>query len=216
MKPKDVLNKVKCDYTAIAKEFDATRNKPWPEFTHFLKYMKKSRSGDRINLLDIGCGNGRLYDFLKNEPINYIGIDNNKKFLKIATNRYPKTKFKYADVTKLPFSAKSFDSIWCIAVLHHLPTKTLRLSACEEMKRTLKKSGSLMITVWNLWQAKYKKYINKKTHDSLIPWGQDKKVKRYYHAFTKAELKQLLKKSGFNNIKEVKSTHNIALIAIII
>lgn len=210
---KTVLNKVKKDYAAIAEEFSATRNRPWPEFSAFLKHLKKRGAKGKIKLLDIGCGNGRLYDFLKNEPINYIGIDNNKKLLKIAHSKYPKAIFKYADATRLPFPDKSFDTVWCIAILHHLPTTALRLKACEEMKRAIKPKGSLMLTVWNLWQPKYKKYIDKKTRDALIPWGQDKKVKRYYHAFTSAELKQLLKKSGFNNIKKVKSIHNLALMS---
>ena len=220
MQTKDVLNKVKKDYGLIAEEFAATRQKPWPEFAEFLKYLQTksyklqataANAGQAsYKLLDIGCGNGRLYDFLKNEPIIYTGIDNNKSLLTLAKKQHKKAKFKYASATKLPFSEKSFDTVWCIAVLHHLPTKTLRLKACGEMKRVLKKNGKLMITVWNLWQKKYRKFIDKKTHDALIPWNN--KVNRYYHSFTAAELKLLLKTSGLTFVKKIRSLHNLAYI----
>lgn len=210
MQTKDVLNKVKTDYGLIAEEFSKTRENPWPEFEEFLKNLKFKKNTKKIKLLDIGCGNGRLYNFLKAEPIDYIGIDNNRAFLKIAKQKYPDAKFRYADAVKLPFSAKSFDSVWCIAVLHHLPTKTLRLKACKEIARVLKTNGKLMITVWNLWQKKYRGFINKRTHDALIPWNN--KLKRYYYAFKPAELKIFLKQAGFTLVKNIKSQHNFAYV----
>lgn len=208
MQTKDVLNKVKTDYRLIAEEFSKTRQKPWPEFSEFLENLKLKKNAGKITLLDVGCGNGRLYKFLKTENTDYIGIDNNRAFLKIAKQKYPKTKFKYADAIRLPFPSKSFDSVWCIAVLHHLPIKTLRLKACKEIARVLKPKGKLMIIVWNLWQKKYRKFINKKTHDALIPWNN--KLKRYYYAFKPAELKSLLEKAGFSLVKSIKSQHNFA------
>lgn len=210
MRTKDVLNKVKKDYGLIAEEFSKTRQKPWPEFTEFLKNLNLKKNAAKIKLLDIGYGNGRLYDFLKAEFIDYTGIDNSRAFLKIAKQKYPNAKFRYADAVKLPWPAASFDTIWCIAVLHHFPTKTLRLKACKEMKRVLKKNGKLMITVWNLWQKKYRKFINKKTHDALIPWNN--KVNRYYYSFKPTELKILLKQAGFSLVKNIKSQHNLAYI----
>lgn len=209
MQTKDVLNKVKTDYGLIAEEFSKTREKPWSEFSEFLKNLNPGGEG-KIKLLDVGCGNGRLYEFLKAEPVNYTGIDNNRAFLKIAKQKYPDAKFRYADAVKLPFFAKSFDTVWCIAVLHHLPTKTLRLKACKEIARVLKTNGKLMITVWNLWQKKYHKFINKKTHNALIPWNN--KLNRYYYAFKPAELKILLKQAGFTFVKNIKSQHNLAYI----
>lgn len=178
-----------------------TRNRPWPEFDLLVKHMNFKKEQ---KLLDLGCGNGRLLSFFKDKPTDYTGLDNNKKLLSFAKKSHPKAKFKYGDILHLPFPASSFDTVWCIAVLHHIPTEKLQLKACKEMLRVLKSKGKLMLTVWNLWQPKYKKYIDKKTHDCLIPWGTEKKVKRYYHAFTSPELKRLLKESGFELKKEIK------------
>jgi hypothetical protein len=61
----------------------------------------------------------------------------------------------------------------------------------------------MLITVWNLRQPKYAKLVDKKTSASLIPWGKDKKVKRYYYAFKKTELREVLALAGFKKIKPI-------------
>lgn len=221
MRTKEILRKIKDDYTSIAEGFDMSRATPWPEFDLFLRFLKltppkgadRLRKQKKIRLLDVGCGNGRLADFLKNQPIKYTGVDNNRKLLEIAKKKYPKAMFRYADALKLPFPPRSFDSVWCIAVLHHIPPE-LHLRALKEICRMLKKNGTLMLTVWHLWQPKYKKYINAKTGRALIPWGVDKKIHRFYYAFRPAQLRQLLKTAGFSTLKKVRSMHNIAYIGL--
>lgn len=223
MKTKDILKDIKRTYDSISHEFDAARDRPWPEFEVFLAEIKKRfvdkkrlAALDVLDVLDVGCGNGRLSHFLKNEPIEYVGVDNNRTMLRIAKKKNPKAKFRYGDICKLPFSARSFDVVWAIAVLHHLPSKTLQLKALREMKRVLTRGGSLMLTVWNLWQPKYRKLIDRKTHTAFIPWGAEKKVLRYYHAFQATELRSLLKRAGFSSIKKIRSKNNIAYIAYLI
>lgn len=202
----------------IAHEFDATRDRPWPEFKVFLAALKKL---GKIKLLDVGCGNGRLSHFLTLrqaqgdiQPIDYTGMDNNRTMLKIAKKKNPKAKFRYGDICKLPFPARSFDTVWSIAVLHHLPVKKLQQKALQEMKRVLKPGGLLCLTVWNLWQKKYKKYIDTKTHHAHIPWGQNKKILRYYYAFRATEIHKLLETTGFYSIKKLRSKHNLSYLCL--
>lgn len=209
MEAKAILKKVKEDYNLIADEFDATRQKPWKEFFLCKKYA-------RGRVLDVGCGNGRLAYFLKkqikNKTIDYIGIDNSRALIKIAKKNHPFARFRYGDILNIPLGSWFFDTIFCIAVLHHIPSKNLQLKALKEMKRVLKKSGVLVITVWNLQQKKYKKYIDAKTREAFIPWGQDKKVRRFYYAFTAPEFKQLLKKAGFSKLKNKSANRNLIFI----
>jgi ubiquinone/menaquinone biosynthesis C-methylase UbiE len=218
MQAQKILKDVVTSYSKIAEEFHATRDHPWPEFDIFLNQMDFEESP---KLLDVGCGNGRLLDFFKDHSIEYTGLDNNKKLLTLAKKAHPKAEFKYGDILKIPFPANTFDTVWCIAVLHHIPTEELQLKALKEMHRVLKSKGKLMLTVWNLWQLKYLKYIDEKTHDSFIPWGPsfakasdgkpEKKTTRYYHAFTSPEVRKLLKKSGFELKKEIKLKGNFNL-----
>lgn len=207
-----ILEKVKADYEIIADEFDATRRQSWPEFGEFMQHFPRIK---KIKILDAGCGNGRLIDFLGENgirKIDYIGIDNGEQIIKIAKKRHPGFKFRRVDILKLPFPENFFDNIWCIAALHHIPTAALQAKALKEFKRTLKPDGILMITVWNLWQPKYKKYIHPKTRNAFIPWGQRKDIKRFYYAFKPAELSALLKSVGFIRVKKIKSKHNIAFV----
>lgn len=211
---KKILKKVIQDYDTIARGFDLTRNHKWEEFDTFLKYIKK---GDRV--LDLGCGNGRLNKFLEEESkVEYLGIDNSNELLKAAKKNNPKAKFKKGDLLEIPEKDQSSDIIACIAAFHHIPTKKLRNKALEEMRRVLKKDGILIITVWNLFQKKYKKYIWKsrirsllsfgkeEARGTLIPWS-DSGINRYYYAFKPKELRKLLEQAKFKILEEEKGNN---------
>jgi len=214
VQPKRILQQVKDTYSAISHEFDATRDRVWPEFSIFLKTLHLKKSSKPIRLLDVGCGNGRLAHFLKNYPIDYTGVDNSREMIRISKKKNRHALFRVADARKLPFPKDAFQSVWMIAVLHHLPTEKLRKQALKEIKRVLKKNATLMLTVWNLLpQTKYRTYIDPKTHDALIPWGKEKKWKRYYHAFTMKELTELIQGAGFSLVKKIRNSRNLAVIA---
>lgn len=202
-----LLSKVKEDYNSIGYEFSRTRSFIWEE-TRFLfdNYIKK---GELV--LDIGCGNGRYFELVKNKEAAYVGIDNSQKLVALAKERYPNTDFMLSDALSLPFSPERFDKVYSIAVFHHIPSYELRLKFLSEIKKVLKPRGVLILTVWKFhrWEEyrlliKYSilKMIGKSKldfKDILEPWGN--KIERYYHWFSRAELKNLLEKSGFK-VKE--------------
>ncbi len=222
---KELLKKVKEDYSKIAPEFDETRKFLWPEFEFFKKHLKNN-----LTILDFGCGNGRLYELFEN--INYIGIDNNKEFISLAQKNYPSAKFVLGDLIEMlsPYQA---DLIFSIAAFHHVPSLALRKKSIHTLRQNLMKNGLLIITVWNLFQKKYFKYILKSIfnffikfgkydwNDTFIPWGKSG-IKRYYHAFTPSELKRLFQKNGFEILEMFYTrkgekvpflkSHNICLI----
>lgn len=191
------MEKVLETYEDIASEFSKTRNKAWPEFEKFKDYVE-----DHFKILDLGCGNGRLFEYLG--EIEYIGVDISEKLLKEAKKRFPKGKFIKGDQLKIPAKDEEFDIVFNIAAFHHIPSRKLRRKALDEMHRVLKKDGILILTVWNLFQKKYIKHIARSIvksiftlgkydwNDTIIPWGKEKKD-RYYHAFTERELRGLLK-----------------------
>lgn len=206
-----ILNKVVRDYEKISKEFAVTRQKGWEEFDKFLDYIKEN---DQV--VDIGCGNGRFCKYLSTKiKTNYIGIDNNQKLLEIA-NQENDAKFILGDFLKIPLKDENTDVAVAIASLHHIPSNTLRKEALIEINRILKNDGYFIVSVWDLFQSKYKKYIWKArlkniltlgkfdARDCLIPWG-NKEVYRYYYAFKPKELKNLLKKAGFEILFEQKN-----------
>ncbi len=196
-----IRQQVKVTYSSIASEFDQTRKNLWQEFEHFLDYV-----GQDAKVLDLGCGNGRLYELIKKKNAIYIGIDNNEALLKKARENFPGAKFRLGDMTSLNLPDKSFDVVFNIAAFHHIPGKELRHKASYEMHRVLKPDGILILTVWNLFQWKYlwnfiRSILSFIFHlglkyswnDLWIKWGSHH-IKRYYHAFLPCELKNYFTK----------------------
>lgn len=180
----------------MAEEFYQTRRKYSPEIEELKVYIKP---GERV--LDLGCGTGRLYEIFsaqggsasggKDKNINYTGIDFSENLIRIAKEKYG-DRFIVGDILSLPFIDKNFDSVWSIAALHHIPSDELRKRVLAEVKRILKPGGRVIATCW-----KIKSFFRK---DVFIPFHGKK---RYYHVFTKKELRRLFKKSGFK-IEELR------------
>jgi tRNA (uracil-5-)-methyltransferase TRM9 len=181
-----ILEENKKTYNEVAKEFYQTRRKFSPELEELKSYIK---DGEKI--LDLGCGTGRLYEIFKDKNIDYAGIDFSENLIQIAKEKYG-NHFQVADILILPFSDNYFDSVWSIAVLHHIPSDELRRRVLTEIKRILKPNGRVIITCW-----KINSFFCK---DIFIPF-QGKK--RYYHIFTRRELRRLFEKSGFK-VEELK------------
>ncbi len=153
-----IIAENKKSYNIIAHDFDIARQTAWPEFEMLASYIKE---GSRV--LDIGCGNGRLYKYLNNElgimNYGYAGIDQSEELIKIARKNYPEADFRTADVFDLPYKNGEFDIAAGIAFLHHIPSQELRVKCLKEIYRILKPGGILFLTNWNLWQWKMiKKY----------------------------------------------------------
>ncbi|PIQ78186.1 hypothetical protein COV82_01670 [Candidatus Peregrinibacteria bacterium CG11_big_fil_rev_8_21_14_0_20_46_8] len=197
-----ILENVKKAYDTIADEFDRTRRNLYSQLEIVVQLIPKSAK----SLLDAGCGNGRLLNYL-NPQIEYLGIDNSRELLKHAKKRYPQGHFEYGDILALHAIPQKFDVITCIAVFHHIPNKELQLQALQEMRERLNSNGRLIITVWNLFNTKLKRYIDSETHDANIPWGHSNTF-RFFHAFTAPELRQLLEQAGFQKVRQKRDPQN--------
>ncbi len=102
-------------------------------------------------VLDAGCGRGFYVNSLTNfEFIKEIhGFDINEKYLAIAKKNIDdkqKVILQKSSIYKLPYPDNYFDFIICSEVLEHLQDDKKGL---KELKRVLKKSGTLVITVPN-------------------------------------------------------------------
>jgi ubiquinone/menaquinone biosynthesis C-methylase UbiE len=146
----NIIKQTKNFYDLISNDFDRTRSFNWQEVKPFIDRFIKP--GDKI--LDLGCGNGRMFDLLKEKRIIYTGVDNSEKLIEIAKQKFINSgaEFLVSNVLKLPFSESSFDSIVSLAVFHHIPSEQFRQDFFQEIKRVLKNNGFLILTTWNLWQ----------------------------------------------------------------
>ncbi len=131
------------------------------------------------------------------------------------------------DIVNLPIRQKSTHNIFSIATIHHIKKKSERKRIIAQIYELLRENGSFILTVWRKWQKRFRSYfllewfkINfsikfKKQQkiigleefgDKFVPWTLSKEQKtyrRFYHFFSKHELKKLLK---IFNIIELKIT----------
>jgi SAM-dependent methyltransferase len=212
---------VKKNYETIASDFDLTRKKEiWPKMRELAATVP---AGARV--LDLGCGNGRLLEALENKEIEYLGLDNSEALIEIAWKNYPGKQFRVKDILNLALIPENnFDYIFCLAVLQHIPGCALRLEALKQMAGKLKPGGELIISAWNLWKnKKYRPLLLKNYwlkirgrnplgfNDLLFPWKNsrgEKTSERYYHAFTKKELKKLAHLTGLKPQKLERDVYN--------
>jgi len=220
-----IINQTRSNYNIIAQHFSKKRNYIWDDLKNLLQLVEK---GDKV--LDLGCGNGRVLKVLKSRRKDYLGIDFSENLISIARKKYPQANFKTADISKSETfnNLGKFDVCFCVAVLHHFPTRKSQLKLLSNVYKVLKKDGILVLTVWNLWQKKFWKL-----HCQQLGWKIKKgfqmkwlkvpykisdgtrtvkKVNRFCYAFCLKELKGLLKESSFN-IKHFSRGKNLCLVA---
>ncbi len=198
---KDLISQNREVYNTIASYFSDTRSFLWDELKPLAKYTK---DGDRV--LDIGCGNGRLYQLFEKNQVSYTGVDQSSELIKIAQEKYPEGQFVVSEMRELPFEDSSFDVVYAIASFHHLPDEESRIKALEEMKRVLKPGSYIVMTNWNLHSRSTSKNIEKGkwrveegTYEFTVPWlSPEGEVlgQRYYHGFDLEELEDLFAKAG--------------------
>ena len=199
-----LLKKVPDDYDVVSQTFSNSRHKPWAEFE-----LYTDACFEGANVLVLGCGNGRLFFSLKEQNIKYIGLDNSAGLLDQAKESLVKEDVELIEGSFLdiPLPDNSVDLIFAVASFHHLPSNEIRLQALREMQRVLKPNGKLYISVWNLYQKRYFKFILESLFrlgsydfgDTFIKLGG---VKRYYHAFTPYSLSRLVSKSNFKLVNK--------------
>jgi tRNA (uracil-5-)-methyltransferase TRM9 len=214
-KAEKIINNLQTGYDIVAEHFSNTRYVLWPEMLAWQEYLQ-----DGQTVLDLGCGNGRLLEMCRNNKVKYTGYDISTELIQIAKEKcqqysVPEASFQVGDMRFLPFASASFDIVFAVASLHHLPHQINRWQALSEIYRVLRPGGLLLMTNWYFWNTftNHKYQIKKQLllnwlrgldkHGLYIPWKDQAgkiKIQRYYYAFKKRELSTLLGKIGFNII----------------
>ena len=174
-------------YDEIAGHFAHTRNRPWPEVRKFVNELPPYSL-----VLDLGCGNGRNLRACRH--VIDMGTDYSLPLCKIALKR--KRPIFRSTALDIPIRDCTFDSVICIAVIHHFASKERRVQCLREISRILKVGGTCFITAWATKQHN-RSYDDP---DQLVSWTVDrrfgesgKKIDRFYHLFVQGEFGELAK-----------------------
>jgi len=101
-------------------------------------------------VLDAGCGGGRVVLAVKfgSPDAEVIGLDGDPRILTIARRKADRrdldVEFFEGLIEAMPFPDESFDLVFSVLVLHHLPEKA-KVRACREMFRVARPGGRVVI-----------------------------------------------------------------------
>ena len=185
------MTHVKDVYEEIAPHFSNTRVYKWSWVIDFLDSLTPGSL-----VYDLGCGNGRN---MEHGGLKFIGVDNCENFIKIC--REKKLEVVAGNITNVPLKNELADAAICIAVIHHLSSEENRIKALMEMKRLVKPGGKILISVWSINQPQKTRRSFNNYGNNIVLWNNYGKVyERYYYIFKLDEIKNLIKKTGFNII----------------
>lgn len=97
-------------------------------------------------ILDAACGIGHPFKYYASKRVKKcyaVDIDEGIKDLKGSNS----LEFRHADISNLcnEFKDNTFDKIFCISVLEHIPEKAL--IALDNFKKLIKPGGTIIITI---------------------------------------------------------------------
>jgi SAM-dependent methyltransferase len=106
----------------------------------------RERVGDpaELNALDVGCGVGLTVSELKGRFGLVAGVDVSAAMIERAREREPSIEYRVYGGTALPYEDNSFDLVYAICVLHHVP-KSSRLRLVSELRRVVRGGGLVIL-----------------------------------------------------------------------
>lgn len=129
-------------YNLMADNYEKTSD---GKFTHSFKQLLLSNMQvrDNDNVLDVGCGNGRLlFEINKRRKINGFGIDVSEEMIKNALMKNPDMELYPAGCESMPFDNNVMDIVIACASYHHFPNPKDFVS---EVERVIKVGGKVYI-----------------------------------------------------------------------
>jgi tRNA (uracil-5-)-methyltransferase TRM9 len=201
-------------YTRFGDSFSATRQRIQPGVRRVLEML----NGDE-SILDLGCGNGWFARELAEHGHHgtYLGLDFSLPLLREAEvyNGEFSATFKEVDLTQVSMNsdqlsvAGGWSLVTAFAVLHHIPSRELRINILKTVHGLLKQDGKFIHSNWQFlnseklkariqpWGTGSTSGLDVDAGDYLLDWRSGGEGLRYVHHFSESELRELAEESGF-------------------
>ncbi|HEV2107801.1 MAG TPA: class I SAM-dependent methyltransferase [Thermomicrobiales bacterium] len=169
-------------YDRIAADY-AVRNAAMPPALIELGGRLLERTGPGARVLDAGCGVGRDMAWLEAHGARVIGVDISAGMLAEARTRASGPLLRL-DMRSLAFADDSFDGVWCVASLLHLPKSDVPPTLAE-FHRVLVPGGTIVLSL---------------QHGAGEEWERDpygKGTRRFFARYSLGEATTLLTGAGF-------------------
>ncbi len=162
-------------------------------------------------ILDIGCGSGKVSIQLASPGNSVTGIDLNREGIELAKataknlGLAERLEFRVGDASEMPFGNETFDFVIIQAFLTSVPDRRERAGIMREACRVLKPGGCLYLAefgqTWNskIYRERYLQDfpLTKEEGSFLARDPETGEVEFIAHHFSEKELVFLLVDSGF-------------------
>ena len=116
---------------------------------HIAETIRIFMQGKKLEtVLDVGCGTGRLINYLTNQGFKVSGCDKSYYALKIAKRLNPNNKIFNCSVSKFSFKPNSFDLVTAISLIEHL-TDLDMTQFIKEVRRVVRPNGFVFLVTPN-------------------------------------------------------------------
>ena len=156
-------------------------------FKTVLKYLKPKK---KEKILDLGCGRGFYVKAMEKYTDEIVGVDINREAVKKAVSQ----KVIYGDATNLNFNSNTFDKIYSLHTIEHIPDLKKFL---KEVSRILKAEGIIVLVYpWELIRG-----IQAVGAATIYCKNPFKARKLHLHKLTPQKIQKLIKDTPLHHLK---------------
>jgi SAM-dependent methyltransferase len=159
------------------------------------------------SVLNVGCSFPVDELYYARKIGSWVAIDLSPQSLEGAENilrreLHPdlaaKFSFRLADACDLPFEDGTFDVSVSMSTFDHIPSAEARQKAVDEMARTTKPGGYVIVTVANRWNLPYAAGIWKMMREKTLHYG-------YAYLFSPMEIRKIGERAGLRPVSFASS-----------
>jgi ubiquinone/menaquinone biosynthesis C-methylase UbiE len=156
----------------------------------------------QLKLLDVGCGTGRLIDFIKQvwPRLPVVGLDMSDSYVAEARRhlkRWGWLNLVVAKAEAIPLPDTSQDALTCVFLFHELPPK-VRRQALAEFARVLKPGGRLVL-------LDSLQYGDEPDYDGMLELFPQNFHEPYYAGYLTEDFAALAAEHGLAHVRDVNA-----------
>jgi len=152
------------------------------EFPRFIELLLGKR------ILNLGCGSGEHSVYFKEKGLEVISIDLSSEMIRLCKEKG--LNAFVMDVEQLDFEKNSFDGIWAVTSLLHIPKIKLP-KVIEKLHEILKKHGILYVCVKEGAGEQIINDKNAQTRRFFSLWKKEELLSYFKETFLLIEFKQV-------------------------
>ncbi len=153
------MDKIQNYYTSLSEKYDKERRNPYFKIIEDieLKVINQCLTKDVRDVLELGCGTGIFLQQLSGKGLSLYGIDYTYgmlRFSKEKSKEKPQENIALVqgDGAHIPFSDESFDFVYSLKVLPHIPDIGNTL---DEIYRVLRFGSYALLEFYNKYSFRY-------------------------------------------------------------